>query len=105
MASGAGLGETAGGEDAVDGDGEPDFGVFLVGVGEAEIGEDIAGAFDDGNFTVVLWSGFLWHGVPHVRRGLRAVFARLGGHLFAMCECRWAIFSGKHAVHRWPQRT
>ena len=59
MAGGAGLGEAAPGEDVVDGDGETDFGVFLLGVGEAEIGEDIAGAFEDRNLMVVPSLGFL----------------------------------------------
>ena len=53
------MGEAALGEDVVDGDGETDFGVFLLGVGEAEIGEDIAGAFEDRNLMVVPSLGFL----------------------------------------------
>ena len=53
------MGEAALGEDVVDGDGETDFGVFFLGVGEAEIGEDIAGAFYDGNLTIAPWLGFL----------------------------------------------
>jgi hypothetical protein len=68
MAGSAGLGKAALGEDAVDGDGETDFGVFFLGVGEAEIGEDVAGAFEDGGF-----SGVLWFGVPeHSGRELNA---------------------------------
>jgi len=56
------LGEAALGEDVVDGDGETDFGVFLLGVGEAEIGKDIAGVLEDRNLIVVPWRG-----LPRIR--------------------------------------
>jgi hypothetical protein len=45
VAGGTSLGKTALCQDMVDGNGEADLGVFLSGVGEAEVGEDIAGAF------------------------------------------------------------
>jgi hypothetical protein len=62
MAGSAGLGKVALGENAVNGDGETDFGVFFLGVREAEIGEDVAGAFEDVGLSGVLWFGVPEHG-------------------------------------------
>jgi hypothetical protein len=67
MAGSAGLGKAALGEDAVDGDGETDFGVLFLGVGKAEVGENVAGAFADGCLTGVLWFGVPEHSGLHSR--------------------------------------
>lgn len=61
-ARGGDLRGMAGGEDAIDGEGQADLGLFLRRIGKAEVGKDVAGAGDD-------WRSIFggWHIAPHSR--------------------------------------